>query len=86
MVAAVIGIIGGSGVYDLPDLEDAREERVSTPWGEPSDALRFGRLGGRAAGSRPRPGRGHRLSPSGIDYRANIAALKAAGVTDLVSV
>ncbi|RYB01863.1 S-methyl-5'-thioadenosine phosphorylase [Lichenibacterium ramalinae] len=86
MTAAVIGIIGGSGVYDLPGLEDAREERVSTPWGEPSDVLRFGRIGGRDAVFLPRHGRGHRLSPSGIDYRANIAALKAAGVTDLVSV
>ena len=86
MAAAVIGIIGGSGVYDLPGLEDAREERVTTPWGEPSDALRFGRIGGRDAVFLPRHGRGHRLSPSGIDYRANIAALKAVGVTDLVSV
>ena len=86
MAAAVIGIIGGSGVYDLPGLEDVREERVSTPWGEPSDALRFGRIGGRDAVFLPRHGRGHRLSPSGIDYRANIAALKSVGVTDLVSV
>ena len=86
MAAAVIGIIGGSGVYDLPGLEDAREERVTTPWGEPSDALRFGRIGGRDAVFLPRHGRGHRLSPSGIDYRANIAALKSVGVTDLVSV
>jgi 5'-methylthioadenosine phosphorylase len=86
MAAAVIGIIGGSGVYDLPGLEDMREERVSTPWGEPSDALRLGRIGGRDAVFLPRHGRGHRLSPSGIDYRANIAALKSVGVTDLVSV
>ena len=86
MAAAVIGIIGGSGVYDLPGLEDMREERVSTVWGEPSDALRFGRIGGRDAVFLPRHGRGHRLSPSGIDYRANIAALKSVGVTDLVSV
>ena len=86
MAASVIGIIGGSGVYDLPGLEDMREERVATPWGEPSDALRLGRIGGRDAVFLPRHGRGHRLSPSGIDYRANIAALKAAGVTDLVSV
>ncbi|MGI3903006.1 MAG: S-methyl-5'-thioadenosine phosphorylase [Janthinobacterium lividum] len=86
MTAAVIGIIGGSGVYDLPGLEDVREERVPTVWGEPSDALRFGRIGGRDAVFLPRHGRGHRLSPSGIDYRANIAALKSVGVTDLVSV
>jgi 5'-methylthioadenosine phosphorylase len=86
MAAAMLGIIGGSGIYDLPGLEDAREEAVSTAWGEPSDALRFGRIGGRDAVFLPRHGRGHRLSPSGIDYRANIAALKAVGVTDLVSV
>ena len=86
MATAVIGIIGGSGVYDLPGLEDVREERVSTAWGEPSDALRFGRIGGRDAVFLPRHGRGHRLSPSGIPYRANIAALKSVGVTDLVSV
>ena len=86
MTAAVIGIIGGSGVYDLPGLENVREEQISTPWGEPSDALRFGTIGGREAVFLPRHGRGHRYSPSGINYRANIAALKAAGVTDLVSV
>ncbi len=86
MAAAMIGIIGGSGVYDLPGLEDAREEIVSTVWGEPSDALRFGRIGGRDAVFLPRHGRGHRLSPAGIPYRANIAALKSVGVTDLVSV
>ena len=86
MGKAVIGIIGGSGVYDLPGLEDLRDETITTPWGEPSDALRFGRLSGRDAVFLPRHGRGHRLSPSGINYRANIAALKQAGVTDLVSV
>ena len=86
MGAAVIGIIGGSGVYDLPGLEQVSERRVETPWGEPSDALRFGRLHGRDAVFLPRHGRGHRLSPSGINYRANIDAMKRAGVTDLVSV
>ena len=86
MGKAVIGVIGGSGVYDLPGLEDVREERVASPWGEPSDALRFGRLHGREVVFLPRHGRGHRLSPSGINYRANIDVLKRAGVTDLVSV
>ncbi len=86
MVEAVVGIIGGSGVYDLPGLEDLREERVSTPWGEPSDALRFGRIGATKAVFLPRHGRGHVLSPSGINYRANIDALKRVGVTDIVSV
>ena len=86
MTKAIVGIIGGSGVYHLPGLEDEREERVSTPWGDPSDALHFGRIGGAEAVFLPRHGRGHRLSPSGINYRANIDALKQVGVTDLVSV
>ncbi len=86
MTKALIGIIGGSGIYDLPGLKDLREERVKTPWGEPSDALRFGRIGGTDAVFLPRHGRGHRLSPSGINYRANIDALKRVGVTDIVSV
>ena len=86
MTKAVVGIIGGSGIYDLPGLENRREETVTTPWGEPSDALRFGEIGGRPAVFLPRHGRGHRLSPSGVNYRANIAAMKQAGVTDLVSV
>lgn len=82
---AVLGIIGGSGLYDLPGLEDAREEAIASPWGEPSDALRFGRIGGTEVVFLARHGRGHRLSPSGINYRANIDALKRVGVTDLVS-
>ncbi len=86
MAKAVLGIIGGSGVYDLPGLEDIREERIASPWGEPSDALRFGRIGQTEVVFLARHGRGHRLSPSGINYRANIDALKRAGVTDLVSV
>jgi 5'-methylthioadenosine phosphorylase len=86
MTKAIVGIIGGSGIYDLPGLEDLREESVTTPWGEPSDALRFGRIGNTQAVFLPRHGRGHRLSPSGINYRANIHALKQAGVTDVVSV
>jgi len=83
---ARLGVIGGSGIYDLPGLQDLREERVKTLWGEPSDALRFGRIGGTDAVFLPRHGRGHRLSPSGINYRANIDALKRVGVTDIVSV
>jgi len=86
MVKAVVGIIGGSGVYHLPGLKDLREERVTTPFGDPSDTLHFGRIGTTEAVFLPRHGRGHRLSPSGINYRANIYAMKAAGVTDLVSV
>lgn len=86
MSKAVVGIIGGSGVYDLPGLKDLREERVKTPWGEPSDALRFGRIGDTEAVFLPRHGRGHVYSPSGINYRANIDAMKRVGVTDIVSV
>jgi 5'-methylthioadenosine phosphorylase len=86
MAARRIGIIGGSGVYDLPGLMDVREERIATPWGEPSDALRFGRVDATEAVFLPRHGRGHRLSPSGINYRANIDALKRAGCTHVVSI
>ncbi|MFZ1080026.1 MAG: S-methyl-5'-thioadenosine phosphorylase [Methylovirgula sp.] len=86
MTKAIVGIIGGSGVYDLPDLEDLREEEVASPWGVPSDALRFGRIGATECVFLPRHDRGHRLSPSGINYRANIDALKRVGVTDIVSV
>ena len=86
MTRAIVGIIGGSGVYHLPGLEDLRETKIATPWGEPSDALRFGRVGATEAVFLPRHGRGHHLSPSGINYRANIDALKRVGVTDIVSV
>jgi 5'-methylthioadenosine phosphorylase len=85
MTKAVLGIIGGSGIYDLPGLEGVREEKVASPWGEPSDELRHGRIGGTEVVFLPRHDRGHRLSPSDINYRANIDALKRAGVTDLVS-
>ncbi len=86
MTKAIVAIIGGSGVYHLPGLEDLREERITTPWGEPSDALRFGRIGATQVVFLARHGRGHVLSPSAINYRANIYALKLAGVTDIVSV
>jgi 5'-methylthioadenosine phosphorylase len=85
MTKAVLGIIGGSGIYDLPGLEDVREEAVQGPWGPPSDVLRRGRLGTTEIVFLPRHGRGHRLPPSDINYRANIDALKRAGVTDIVS-
>jgi 5'-methylthioadenosine phosphorylase len=84
MPKAKLGIIGGSGLYDLPGLSDLREEHIKSPWGEPSDALHFGTIGGTELVFLPRHGRGHRLSPTGINYRANIDALKRAGVTDLV--
>lgn len=86
MAKTMVGVIGGSGLYDLPGLEDARWETVEGPWGPPSDALHLGRLGGIEVAFLPRHGRGHRLSPSEINYRANIDALKRVGVTDLISV
>ncbi len=85
MARTVLGVIGGSGIYDLPGLEDVRDEAVQSPWGEPSDVLRFGRIGQTPIVFLPRHGKGHRLSPSGINYRANIDALKRVGVTDIVS-
>ena len=86
MTQALLGIIGGSGVYDLPGVEDLVEEHVASPWGEPSDAVRTGRIGDTRVAFLPRHGRGHRISPSDINYRANIDAMKRIGVTDLVSV
>ncbi len=63
MAKAVLGVIGGSGVYDLPGMEDVREEHIASPWGEPSDALRFGRIGQTQIVFLPRHGRGHKVSP-----------------------
>jgi 5'-methylthioadenosine phosphorylase len=85
MPKAVLGVIGGSGIYDLPGLEHVREERIASPWGEPSAPLRIGEVAGLPVVFLSRHDRGHRLSPSDINYRANIDALKRAGVTDLVS-
>ena len=85
MTKAVLGIIGGSGIYDLPGIEDVTERRVTTPWGEPSDVLRVGRVGATQVVFLPRHGRGHRIPPGEINYRANIDALKQLGVTDLAS-
>jgi 5'-methylthioadenosine phosphorylase len=85
MTKSVLGIIGGSGIYDLPGLEKVREERVKSPWGEPSAALRIGEIAGLPVVFLSRHDKGHRLSPSDINYRANIDVLKRVGVTDLVS-
>jgi len=86
MTKTVLGIIGRSGVYDVGGLEDARWERVISPWGEASDDLLFGRLEGVEMVFLPRHGRGHVHSPTSINYRANIDALKRAGCTDVISV
>jgi 5'-methylthioadenosine phosphorylase len=85
MTKSVLGIIGGSGIYDLPGLENVREEHIKSPWGEPSGALRIGEIAGLPVIFMPRHDKGHRLSPSDINYRANIDVLKRAGVTSLVS-
>jgi 5'-methylthioadenosine phosphorylase len=85
MTKAVLGIIGGSGIYDLTELEKVRETRIASPWGEPSASLRIGEIAGLPVVFLPRHDQGHRLSPSDINYRANIDVLKRAGVTDLVS-
>ncbi len=85
-VGGMIGVLGGSGVYELDGLDDARWEKVDSPFGTPSDAILRGRLAGVEYAFLPRHGRGHEIPPSAIDYRANIDALKRIGVTDLVSV
>jgi len=85
-VRPLVGIIGGSGLYDIEGLTDKRWERVTSPFGAPSDELLFGRLEGQPLVFLPRHGRGHRLSPSDVNYRANIDVLKRVGVTEIVSV
>ncbi|MGG5817327.1 S-methyl-5'-thioadenosine phosphorylase [Falsiroseomonas sp. HW251] len=84
-ITPVIGLIGGSGLYDIPGLEDREWRRVATPWGDPSDEILFGRLGGVPVRFLPRHGRGHPTPPSELNYRANIDALKRSGCTDVVS-
>jgi 5'-methylthioadenosine phosphorylase len=86
MTQSFLGIVGGSGIYEMPGFEDAEWRSVASPWGQPSDAVRVGRIGKTQVAFLPRHGRGHRLSPSDINYRANIDVLKRIGVTDLVSV
>jgi 5'-methylthioadenosine phosphorylase len=85
MVKSVVGIIGGSGIYDLPGLTNAQNKVIESPWGKPSAPVLTGEVDGLSIVFMPRHDRGHRLSPSDINYRANIDVLKRAGVTDLVS-
>ncbi|WP_122040091.1 S-methyl-5'-thioadenosine phosphorylase [Asaia bogorensis] len=85
IIEPVIGLIGGSGLYDIDGLEEKEWRRVETPWGEPSDELLFGRLDGVRCVFLPRHGRGHPIPPSELNFRANIDALKRVGVTDIVS-
>ncbi|MFM2128710.1 MAG: hypothetical protein RL477_256 [Pseudomonadota bacterium] len=86
MAAGALGIIGGSGLYDIPGLKDTRWQRVESPFGEPSDEFLMGELAGRTVVFCPRHGRGHRIPPSEINFRANIDALKRAGVSEIISV
>lgn len=85
-VQAAIGIIGGSGLYNIEGLERVREVRVRTPFGVPSDAVVTGVLGGVRVAFLSRHGRGHRINPGSINYRANIYALKSLGVKQVISV
>jgi 5'-methylthioadenosine phosphorylase len=86
MTKSVLGIVGGSGLYHIPALENVHWETVNSPFGTPSDQILFADLDGLPIRFLPRHGRGHKVPPSAIDFRANIDALKRAGVTDLVSV
>ena len=79
-------VIGGSGLYDIPGIEDLKQVRVKTPFGNPSDAITVGRLGGVRCAFLPRHGRGHRLMPSELPARANIYALKSLGVEQIIGV
>lgn len=81
-----IGIIGGSGLYDVAGVEDGRWVEVSTPWGDPSDAIYTGRVGHVRVSFLPRHGRGHRIAPGELNARANIDALKRLGATDLLAI
>jgi 5'-methylthioadenosine phosphorylase len=85
-IKSVLGIIGGSGVYDIDGLTNTRWEKIDSSFGEPSDELLFGELNGQKIVFLPRHGRGHRISPSEINFRANIDALKRVGVTDVISI
>jgi 5'-methylthioadenosine phosphorylase len=84
-ITPMIGFIGGSGVYDLDGLEERRWVKVHTPWGDPSDEILTGVLAGVRVAFLPRHGRGHPTPPSALNYRANIAAMKRVGCTELIS-
>jgi len=85
MAAWVLGVIGGSGIYDIEGLEDARWTSIASPFGEPSDAVLIGRIGAVTLAFLPRHGRGHPLPPTYVNTRANVDALKRAGCTDILS-
>ena len=81
-----LAIIGGSGLYEIEDIEESRWEKIETPWGLPSDELLTFKYKGNETYFLPRHGRGHKISPTNINFRANIDALKQKGVTDIISV
>jgi len=81
-----IGVIGGSGFYDMPGLENIRDETIATPFGDPSDTIRIGSLDGVEVAFLPRHGRGHRIMPTAVNARANFWALKSLGVRWVISV
>jgi 5'-methylthioadenosine phosphorylase len=85
IVTPKIGIIGGSGLYGIEGLTDTKWQKVETPWGDPSDEILTGMLGGVPVAFLPRHGRGHKIAPSELNFRANIAAMKQLGVTDILS-
>ncbi|MBX9700549.1 MAG: S-methyl-5'-thioadenosine phosphorylase [Acetobacteraceae bacterium] len=85
LIEPVIGLIGGSGLYDIEGLEERAWRHVATPWGEPSDQILTGRLAGVRCAFLPRHGRGHPVPPSDLNYRANIDALKRLGCTEIIS-
>src|SRR5512142_1184132 len=86
MTTATLAVIGGSGFYQMEGVQDVEEVRVETPFGEPSDAIVVGTLGGQRVAFLPRHGRGHRISPSELNSRANIYALKTLGVERIISI
>ncbi len=86
MTDTVLGIIGGSGFYDLPGLMNASWQRIESPWGLPSDEILFAEINGLPVRFLPRHGRGHKIPPSAINFRANVDVMKRAGVTDLISI
>ncbi|MEQ1614247.1 MAG: S-methyl-5'-thioadenosine phosphorylase [Hyphomicrobiaceae bacterium] len=86
MTKSILGFVGGSGLYDIPGLSNPEWKTIKSPWGKPSDQILHAEVDGLPIRFLPRHGRGHRISPSEINYRANIDALKRTGVTDLVSI
>ncbi|CAN5187303.1 S-methyl-5'-thioadenosine phosphorylase [soil metagenome] len=86
MVEWVVGVLGGSGLYDIPDIEDSKWITVETPWGSPSDQLLRAQIAGVQFIFLPRHGRGHRLPPNAVNAKANIDSLKRAGCTDVISI